>query len=429
MSCARGDGGGRSGDLASPVSGTFRLRVAWARMVLLCAMVAFCGCSAHYRGTPIADAQDRRELVRVAPGAVGIEKAKLERVDDIVAEVVAAGRTAGAVVVIGKGHSVLYRRAYGDLQVAPRRRGMRRDAVFDLASISKPVSTAAGVMLLYDEGKVDIDGRASRYLSEFDTPDKRGITVRQLLTHTSGLPAGIHIPTLERRAGPGPNAQAYYEAIARCPLSATPGTRFIYSDVNYAALAHLVAVVAGQRMDEYLRERLYRPLGMKSTGYYLGRNALSRTAPNKPAGAGRIGLVHDPTARYIQDGAAAGGNAGLFSSADDLARFARMLLNGGTWDGHRLLSERAVELMTTRQTRVAPRSLGWHVFSSTGEAGSATAISHTGWTGTYMYVNFQHEVFVIYLTNRTHLRDEPDATGRRVNEVMAVIADALGFEY
>lgn len=182
-------------------------------------------------------------------------------------------------------------------------------------------------------------------------------------------------------------------------------------------------------MDEYLRERLYRPLGMKSTGYYLGRNALSRTAPNKPAGAGRIGLVHDPTARYIQDGAAAGGNAGLFSSADDLARFARMLLNGGTWDGHRLLSERAVELMTTRQTRVAPRSLGWHVFSSTGEAGSATAISHTGWTGTYMYVNFQHEVFVIYLTNRTHLRDEPDATGRRVNEVMAVIADALGFEY
>ncbi len=411
-----------SAGTAGPLSGA---PTAWALLFAF----ALAGCASHYRGVPIADAPDRRELVRVAPGAVGVDEGPLAKIDTILAEVIAAGKIPGGVVLIGKGHSVLFRKAYGDMVVAPRRRGMRRDAIFDMASISKPVSTAAAVMLLLDQGKVRIDDPACRYLPEFDVPGKREITLRHLLTHTSGFPPGIYIPTLEKRAGPGPNSDAYYQAIARCPLSASPGTQYIYSDVNFAALAHLAAVVSGRKMDDFLRERLYGPLGMRSTGYNLGRNALSRTAPNKPAGQGRIGWVHDPTARYIEDGAAAGGNAGLFSDVDDLARYARMLLNGGTWNGHRLFSQEAIRLMTTRQTAVAPRSLGWGVLYEKGDPSRVVAISHTGWTGTYMYVNFKHEVFVIYLTNRTHVHDEADATGRRVNDVMAVVSKALGFEY
>lgn len=395
----------------------------------LCCALLLCGCAPRYRGSYLPEAPDRRELARVAPGALGVSKEKLARVDAILSEVLASGRVPGAVLLAGKGRAILLYRAYGDIEVEPERRRMRRDALFDLASITKPVSTGAAVLLLWDAGLVEIDAPACRYLPEFDVAGKREISVRQLLTHTSGLPPGIYIPTLERRAGPGPNSAAYYEAIARCPLSATPGEKYIYSDVNYVALAHLAARVSGRDLDAYLRERLYGPLGMSSTGYRLGRRALARTAPNKPHGEGRLGLVHDPTARYVQDGSAWGGNAGLFSSAEDLARFARMLLNRGAWRRHQLLSPAAVQLLRTRQTGIAPRSLGWHVFTSRADPERAIAISHTGWTGTYLYINFESEVFVVYLTNRTHVHDAADATSRRVGEVMAVLSDALGFEY
>jgi len=398
------------------------------QIVLLCgALLVMCGCTGYH--PPRVDVPHRRELTHAAPEAVGVDSRHLAKAGAIVQEVVDNGKIPGGVLLVGKSHAIIFEHAYGKRVLGEHPEKMTDNTLFDMASISKPVSTAAAVMLLYDQGKVDVNAPACRYLPELDVPGKREITVRHLMTHTSGFPPGIYIPRLEKENGPGPDPAAYYRAVSTCPLRGKPGTKYIYSDVNYAELAHLAALVSGMRMDDYLRRRLWNPLDMDSTYYRVPWRMLRRTAPNKPPGKGRRGWVHDPTARYLEDGYACGGNAGLFTTAEDLAHYARLLLNGGTWNGMQLFSPGAVELMTTRQTPVAPRSLGWGVRYDKDDPKHVVAIAHSGWTGTWMYVNFEHQDYVIYLTNRTHSKDDADHAGRKVPAVMDAVCAALGHEW
>jgi CubicO group peptidase (beta-lactamase class C family) len=373
----------------------------------------------------------RRELARAVPEAVGVKSDDLKAVDKIIEEVVEKKNIPGATLIIGKGRSIIWRKAYGNRVLGENPVKMTPAAMFDMASVSKPVSTAAAVMLCYDRGLCHPDDAVSAYLDEFDTDAKRSITIRHLLTHTSGLPPVVSIPRLKRNYGPGPQPLTYFDAVQRCRLRAKPGEKYIYSDVNFASLAYLVNVLTGESMDRFLKRELYRPLGMKVSGYYLNKKQLARTAPNEPPEKKPlIGYVHDPTARYIQDGKFCGGNAGLYSRIDDLAIFARMMLNGGTWKSRRYFSRQAIEWMTTRQTPIHARSMGWGVSDKqTMKSPGPLAIMHTGWTGTYMYVNFKHDTFVIYLTNRTHSKDDSDHKSKRLGDVMEAACKALGHEW
>jgi len=357
-----------------------------------------------------------------ASGDVEPVAAALAPIDAVVDDEIHAGRIPGAVVVVGHAGAVVYRRAFGDRQVEPVRLPMTEDTVFDLASLTKVIATSPAVMQLVEAGKLRLDAPVARYWPAFGGHGKAGITVRDLLTHFSGLP-----PDLDLDAPWSGEAAALERVAAARPIAARERS-FVYSDVNFAALGELVRRVSGTRLDVYCARHVFGPLGMRSTGFAPPPDA--PVAPTTRA-AGRLlaGVVHDPTARRMGGVA---GHAGLFSTADDLAIFAQAMLDGGSAGAVRLLRAETVSAMTSSQGPPAAtvhRGLGWDIDSRFARDWRAAmpegSYGHTGYTGTSLWIDPASRSYVVVLTNRVHPDGRGDARPLRMR-IAEVVAAAVG---
>jgi CubicO group peptidase (beta-lactamase class C family) len=354
-----------------------------------------------------------------SPDAVGMSASRLEAIDRVVQRGISAGGYPGASVVVGRKGAAVWQRGFGKLSwtaVSPLVDADR--TIYDVASLSKVVGTTTAIMILFDEKKVDLDAPVLRYLPAFSGGMKDKVTVRDLLTHRSGLPAGRD---LWRRAH---NPQEAREMVLETPLEYAPGTAFVYSDLGADVLGMIAEAVTGEPLDQYLTRRVFAPLGMHDTWYRPPDSVRYRVAPTEvtpPRGYPLQGEVHDENA-YALGGVA--GHAGLFSTAADLSIFAQMMLNGGTYDGVNIISDSTVSLFTRRTA--GHRALGWD--TADGDAGSGQylterAYGHTGFTGTSMWIDPDREMFVVLLTNRVHAARAAHP-GKVIADVRADLSDA-----
>lgn len=357
----------------------------------------------------------------------GPREEQLASIDDIVEEAIRTGKTPGAVVLIGHRGQVVYRRAFGYRALEPKKRPMIIDTIFDLSSLTKVIATTPALLQLVEKGKLRIDDPVAKYWPEFQANGKERITVRQLLTHYSGLRAELDL----KPKWSGYNT-ALKKIIAEKPIF-RPGTCFLYSDLNFIILGELISRISGQPLDVYCTRNVFNPLGMEDTGFRLppalgGRIAFTQY---KKGNSGKMlwGEVHDPVA-YNMGGVA--GHAGLFSTADDLAIFAQALLEGGSTKKVCILSPLMVEKMTTPQSppnKMTLRGLGWDIdspFSSCrGELFPVGSYGHTGYTGTSMWIDPVSETYIILLTNRVHPGGKGDVGPLR-SQIATIVAAALG---
>jgi CubicO group peptidase (beta-lactamase class C family) len=344
---------------------------------------------------------------------------RLAAIDRIVARGISAGGYPGAAVVVGRKGAAVWEKGFGRLTWSSKAAKVDPDAtIYDLASLTKVVGLTTAIMILYDEGKLDLDAPVSRYLPAFSGGNKDLITVHQLLTHTSGLPAGRDLWRAAK------NPQEARLMIIDAPLVCRPGVCYIYSDLGPDLLGMIVETLSGKGLDEFLDERVFDKLGMEQTFFRPADSLVARVAPtevNPPRGHPLRGEVHDENA-YALGGVA--GHAGLFSTASDLAVFAQMMLNGGIYDGVRIVGDSTVALFTTRTA--GTRALGWDTAEGEGSSGNflgPKAYGHTGYTGTSLWIDPDREMFVVLLTNRVHA-----ARARRpatvISDVRADLADA-----
>ena len=354
-----------------------------------------------------------------APSAVGMSAERLAAIDRVVTRGINAGGYPGAAVVVGRKGAAVWEKGFGSLRwTSGSARVSPAETVYDLASVTKVVGTTTAIMVLFDEGKIRLDDPVSRYLPEFSGGLKDQVTVRHLLTHRSGLPAGRDLWRDARTA-----ADAKRLAIST-PVYCQPGACFEYSDLGADVLGWVAEAASGQPLDQFLTERVFQPLGMSETTFRPSEALRSRIAPTEltpPRGYPLQGEVHDENA-YALGGVA--GHAGLFSTAGDIAVFAQLMLNGGSYNGVRVVSDSAVRLFTRRTA--GTRALGWDTCAGNGGCGqylSERAYGHTGYTGTSLWIDPDREMFVVLLTNRVHA-----ARARRpakvISDVRADLSDA-----
>jgi uncharacterized protein YbbC (DUF1343 family)/CubicO group peptidase (beta-lactamase class C family) len=349
-----------------------------------------------------------------------LDRERLARIDPVVRQAIAQQNMPGAVVLIVHRGQVVFRKAYGSRSKQPVETPMTPDTVFDLASLTKPIATATALLILVDRGKLRFTDHVAQYLPAFGRNGKEKITVEQLLLHTSGLIADN--PESDYAEGRSKSLERIYQLR---PV-AEPGARFLYSDLGYIVLGELVARLAGVPLDKFAHREIFAPLGMTDTGFRPTGQQKQRAAPaNRRKEDWIVGEVHDP--RAFQLGGVAG-HAGLFSTADDLAIYAQMLLGGGQYKGRRILSPLSVRALTTPHAVPGGlRAYGWDVDTSysfnRGELfPRGQGFGHTGFTGTSLWIDPPSETAVIFLSNRLH----PDGKGnvRRVRNQVATLAAA-----
>ena len=330
-----------------------------------------------------------------------------QRLDDTINQAIKDGKCPGAVVLVGHNGKVVYKQAYGERSVMPDHEPMTVDTIFDIASLTKVVATVPSIMKLYEEGKFRLNDRVTEYIPEFQG-GRSEITIRDLLTHFSGLRPDLPLT---------PHWTGYDTGIKMAcedPPQNPPGQSHVYSDINFELLGELVHRLSGKMENDYSRETIFLPLGMKDTMYLPPTSLLSRIAPTEvdPAtGLPLHGVVHDPTARNMGGVA---GHAGLFSTADDLSRYAQMMLNEGTLDGVHLFNPLSIEKFTEPQTppdQPILRGLGWDIdspySSNRGELFPIGSYGHTGFTGTSLWIDPSSKTYVILLTNSVHPHMRP----------------------
>ncbi|HWE36856.1 MAG TPA: exo-beta-N-acetylmuramidase NamZ domain-containing protein [Isosphaeraceae bacterium] len=352
-----------------------------------------------------------------------MDSGRLARIDAAVGRAIEAKRVPGAVVLVGRAGKVIFAKAYGKRAIEPAEEGMTRDTIFDMASLTKPVATATSVTILVESGKLRLGDPIRRHLPELDTNGKGAITVEQLLRHRSGLIADN--PIDDYKDGP----ERAWEKIAGLEPVAKPGERFVYSDVNYIILGKLVGRVSGRPLDEFAAEHIFQPLGMADTGFRPAGKT-DRIAPTEKADGTMLrGVVHDPRARALGGVA---GHAGLFGTADDLAVFAQMILDGGRGPGgSRVLGPLAVRAMidpgdTPRGQR---RGLGWDISTPYSAPRGALlgpeSFGHTGFTGTSLWIDPETRTFVIVLTSRLHPDGKAPSPNPLRAELATIVASAI----
>jgi CubicO group peptidase (beta-lactamase class C family) len=354
-----------------------------------------------------------------SPAAVGMSAKRLESIDNIVKRGVRAGGYPGAAVIVARKGATVWEKGFGRVSYGSKATAVSAtETIYDLASLTKVVGTTTAVMLLYDEGRLDLDAPVREYLPEFSGGGKDLVTVRELLEHRSGLPADRDIWKTSRTPA---EARA---AVLDVPLACPPGECYVYSDLGAIVVGMVVERITGLGLDVYLHERVFAPLGMNHTFYRPADSLRKRIAPTSlSADGGQMvrGVVHDENA-WALGGVA--GHAGLFSTASDLAIFSQMLLNGGVYEGVRIVSDSAVRLFTTRAA--GSRALGWAM--ADGQWGSGRYLSdgsfgHVGFTGTSIWIDPTREMFVILLTNRVY---KPKVRGsfKAIADIRADLADA-----
>lgn len=361
------------------------------------------------------------QLLPVAsPESVDMDSRRLARIDSIVERYVAEEAIPGAVVGVMRHGKVVYRKAFGKRQVVDADEDMTLDTRFDLASLTKPVAVATSVMQLVERGDITLGDRVDKYIPKFrgwatkESPrDTVNIRIVDLLTHTSGLPAYV---SLKRLKTTYPKAEFPYRDsvihyIASCDRVATARTSKLYSCLNYITLAYIVEQVTGMPIDEYAETNIFKPLGMYNTCYMPSDEYSALVAPTmSESGATLRGAVHDPLAREGMGGVS--GNAGLFSTLDDLMIYASMLLNDGAWGGVEILAPRTARamMMRPRGYEAFNRTLGWEHYDICSQTGgdllSGSTIGHTGATGTSIVIDPENDLIIVMLTNRAHITKE-----------------------
>jgi uncharacterized protein YbbC (DUF1343 family)/CubicO group peptidase (beta-lactamase class C family) len=350
------------------------------------------------------------------PEAAAAQQPGLGAIDSLMEQAVAKGNIPGGVVLIGHNGKVVYRKAFGSRSLEPAREAMTTDTIFDLASLTKCIATTTSVMQLISEGRVRLNDPVGAYLPEFKQNGKADITVRELLTHFSGLPEDLDL----KASWQGRDA-AFAMAMQSKPKY-QPGTRFLYSDINFETLGFIVEKVTGKTLAEYASENVFAPLGMNETRFVPPAAWTPRIAPTQYDEEGKMlrGVVHDPTARRMGGVA---GHAGLFSTADDLAKYAQALLSGD-----KILSRLAVEKMSTPQqpaTAASLRGLGWDIdspfASNRGELLPVGSFGHTGFTGTSLWIDPVTDTYIIILTNAVHPNGHGSVVSLRAHIATAVV--------
>ncbi len=377
---------------------------------------------------------DFPSLSTAKPERVGMSSAHLALLDDIIQEAVKNKDFPGADILVARRGKVVFRKVYGDSQWIPERVSLNKSMMFDLASITKPVATATSIMILVERGKIRLWDKVKNYIPEFSVyVDKDGRThedarLWHLLTHTSGLPPYCDAQEIEDKYGAPCPVDILVDHIGQLEKTNAPGTEFHYSCLGYISLARIVKIVTGQSIAEFSKENIFDPLSMTHTTYIPSDEFQTLCVPTEVTdGVPLTGVVHDPLAK-LQGGIS--GNAGLFSTADDLAVFAQMMLNGGQIGTKRILSPLSVARMTSvfPEVKFAGRGLGWDlnsVYSTNGgDLFGELSYGHTGYTGTSIWIDPETQTIVIFLTNRVH----PDDSGAIVSlrsQVANIVAGSI----
>jgi uncharacterized protein YbbC (DUF1343 family)/CubicO group peptidase (beta-lactamase class C family) len=345
---------------------------------------------------------------------------RLKVIDSVIEQAIKDGQIPGAVVAVGHNNAVVYRKAFGSRALQPNQEPMMVGTVFDIASLTKVVATTTAFMQLFEKGKVRLSDPVAKYIPEFAENGKEDITVRQLLTHYSGL-----APDLDLKSSWEGKPSAYTMAFSAAPQQ-PPGSGFLYSDVNFIVLGALVERISGKPLDQYTRENIFDPLKMTHTRYLPPPEWRANIAPTQYDDKNIMlrGVVHDPSARRMGGVA---GHAGLFSTADDLAIFAQTMLSGGGG----ILSPLSIEKMGTPQqppASIAVRGLGWDIdsqFSSNrGELLTVGSFGHTGFTGTSLWIDPTTQTYIVLLTNSVHPNGKGTAVALR-GKLATAVASAL----
>jgi CubicO group peptidase (beta-lactamase class C family) len=353
-----------------------------------------------------------------AAASVGMSATALIHAEEEVWSDLQRGAFPGAALAIGRGSRVVLEEGFGTVGRGPgESEAVDPDrTVYDLASLTKVVGTTTAVMLLVEDGRMRLDDAVFAYLPEFNGGGRERVTIRHLLTHTSGLPEGIDVPS-----GLSPEQALRY--VLATPLRSTPGMRVEYSDLSAVILYAAAERAAGEPLYRLLDRRVFGPLRMRSTTYWPG-DGCARCAPtSRMMGATFRGHVHDPISRRL---GGISGNAGLFSSVHDLARYAAMMANGGELDGVRVLQASTIRNFTQRQPGTGTRALGWDTPGRSGSSMFSNRCSdrsygHTGYTGTSIWIDPDLGTWVVLLANRTY-----DTEGNnRMQQLRRAVADRV----
>ncbi|MGQ9732150.1 MAG: exo-beta-N-acetylmuramidase NamZ domain-containing protein [Candidatus Zipacnadales bacterium] len=346
-----------------------------------------------------------------------------QAIDRLLTECIARGDFPGAVAIVGHAGEIVYWGTFGHRMIVPQLRPMLGDTIFDLASLTKPLATAPAILQLVEQGKLSLQDPVARFLPEFTGDGRDSVTVQHLLTHSSGLPA------YKNYLSTGMSPAEIFADLCRLPLQAPPGTQFIYSCLGYMLLREIVGIVAGQRLDAYCAKHLFEPLGMSETIFNPPPELHERcAATEKLSDRVLCAEVHDENARALEG---VGGNAGLFATAADVARFCQMVLNLGELDGVRVLSPALVRrsLLNHALHPGDARGLGWDIDTGyspvvRGDVFPPGGFGHSGYTGTSIWIDPPSQTYVVLLTNRCHPTREGVANNARRG-----IANIVGAAY
>lgn len=379
--------------------------------------------------------EDIYKLPAAAPEEAGMSSGRLERLDAVIGEAVERKDFPGAVVLVIRRGKVVFRRAYGHSQWVPGRSPMKPEDIFDMASLTKPVATATSIFILVERGRLCLTDRLSRFFPDFrpfvsSSGEKHeDARVWHLLTHTSGLAPFIRGDDVDRTGGTFFSLELATRHIVRMEKAAPPGKKFIYSDLGYILLASIIEKVSGRTLPEFARKNIFEKLGMENT-FFIPPEKRRGDCVSTERIYGRTlrGIVHDPLARIL---GGAAGHAGLFSTGDDLAVFAQMMLNKGFYGGKRILAPLTVERMTEVYSKAefSGRGLGWDLDSpysgSGGDIFGPRSYGHTGYTGTSLWIDPETETVLILLTNRVHPDDSGSVVSLRSRAANVVAASIM----
>ena len=387
--------------------------------LITAAAVGLLGCTVNVNRNPTpARALDQSRLSPASPSEVGMQSELNAILDSIMNAGISGGAAPGGSLAVGRYGRLVHMKGYGRLDTARASGAVDANTIYDMASLTKVIATTTASMILEEQGLLDLDRTVVSYLPEFNAPDKAPITVRMLVTHRGGLEA---FAALYREFK---GRDQYLTQINARPLKSQPGTATVYSDWDLILSQLVIERITGQTLDRFVAEKVFTPLGMTSTMFnpdsalYFGR--IAPTEIDTARGGLVHGKVHDENAWAI---GGVSGHAGLFSTAHDVAIFAQMLLNGGTYNGVRILKPETVARWTAPQSGTSSRALGWDTPSKGSSAGryfSPRSFGHTGFTGTSMWMDPERGLFVILLTNRVN----PTRNNNKQVPLRKAVADA-----
>lgn len=410
-----------------------KTRVALGITIWVGVTLCFLGAGIHFFATndfPSFEEDSVTALVRDTPESVGLDARHLANIETTVERHIALGTTEGAVVAVVRGDKLVYLEAFGDMEHEGE--AMRVDTRFDLASLTKPVATATSAMQLVERGMLRLDERVSDIIPEFvdyvdpETNEARYVTVGHLMSHTSGIRPYV---ALERLTEEYPDAKrldksVMLDYIAHSERLDAPDSVCRYSCLNYILLGEIIEHRTGTTLDTYAATNIFKPLGMANTCFTPDQEYRALCTPTSSWDADEElrGVVHDPLAREVMAGVS--GNAGLFSTAEDLAIYAAMLLNGGELNGVKILTPISVEVLFSRPNEEYMRTMAWEQLEAEFPT-STTTYSHNGATGTNIVIDRERDMAIIILTNRTHANNKAGNITDLRSSIRTIVTYAL----